>query len=224
MSIIRKHKQQGVFIIELLIGILVGIIVIAGSISAFIAISSSNRNTLETTRLVHELRTALSLIVHDSRRAGYFGQALNDMDTGTNTNPFMTAQTDIQTPTANCLLFSYDLNNDGVLPALNNAGGDERYGYRLNNSTIETRAIADPSFACDQGTWDALTNSNSVEITNLAFTLTPTAIDLDGAGPVTSTINIRNLTISMSGRLAQDNTVVRTLTETVRIRNDKFIP
>jgi hypothetical protein len=35
-------------------------------------------------------------------------------------------------------------------------------------------------------------------------------------------INIRAITITLSGFLVRDNTVIRTITETVKLRNDEF--
>ncbi len=44
----------------------------------------------------------------------------------------MTGTSDLVVPTSNCILFTYDVNKNGVLPPLGTPVSDERFGYRLS--------------------------------------------------------------------------------------------
>lgn len=217
-------KTQGFSLIELMIGILVGLFILSGSVLMFASYSKSSTDSIALTHLEHELRSAMNLIVGDIRRAGFYGNAAAMIQSGANNNPFMAAVTDIQTPVNTCVLLSYDRNNDGTLPALNTAGGDERFGYRLNNQVIQTRSITDAAFSCTQGSWENLTDSTVVQITNLTFTLAPANIFINGVDATGGMVTLRNVTITLTGRLLNDTAVTRTLSTNVRVRNDKFTP
>jgi len=217
-----KKVNRGFLLIEILIGLVVGIVILAGVISIFSGLTKANKDSLQAARLDHEIRSAMRLMVDDIRRAGFYGTADTMMYTGANSNPYMAAATDLQVPTASCILLCYDKNADGIMPALNTAGGDEHYGFRLVNNTLQTRATTDSMYSCTQGAWENLTNPNVVEMTNLAFTLNNTVMPVSGSS--TATMTIRNVTITMSARLKNDTAVSRTLTEFVRVRNDKFTP
>ena len=66
-----------------------------------------------------------------------------------------------------------------------------------------------------------MTNSNVINITALTFTLNTTTLT---TGPGTRGVAIRSVDITLTGRLVNDATVTKTLTQHIRIRNDKFIP
>lgn len=213
--------MSGYSIIELMIGLAVGTFIIIGSIFLFAASSQSNHDLLVSTRLDHELRTALSLMSEDIRRAGYSSASTNDIGKGTNTNNFMAAGIDINTPTSSCILFAYDKDETGILPALNTTPSDGRFGYRLLNNAIQLRPLSSSLFNCTANDWDNLTDPGLIEITNLNFVITPTVLTLTNG---TSTLTIRDVTITVTGQLTQDNSVSRTLSENIRVRNDKYSP
>jgi len=215
--------QNGITLIELLIGMAVGLVVLAGMIFFLVNLSQYSVSTIRQVRLNYELQAAMSLLTKDIRRAGYHFNAKNMIGLGVNSNPFMSATTDISVPSTSCVLFSYDLDNDGALPSLNTPPNDERFGYRLNNQIIQTRSQIDTNFSCNSGSWDDLTNIKIIEVTNLTFSLINTVIPLKSP-PTTESVVIRNLAISITARLASDNSVTQTLSTNLRIRNDKYQP
>lgn len=219
-----RCKQNGVTLIELMIGLLVGTILIAGIAVFYSNNSKINSQLLYTIRLEYEMNTAMALMKKDIRRAGYTSAATALLGTG-NVNPFMvTNVSDISVPASNCILLTYDLNKNGVLPALGTAGSDDRFGYRLNNQVIQIRPASDAEFACDAANWDNLTNPRILQVTNLAFVLTEDTVPLDPADPTGQSITIRDVTIDMTARLTGDNTIQRTISSHVRVRNDKYQP
>jgi type II secretory pathway component PulJ len=220
-------KQWGFTLLELMIGIGVGVAVMAGVFSTYLSFLKSNNDTIKAARLDNDLRAAMALMTTDIRRAGYWANASSAVGSGVNSNPFMTSATKIQASAdSTCILLSYDLDKNGSIPALGTAGGDERFGYRLRGGQIQSRPTTLSTFSCDDAdsSWDAITELPVMEITDLSFSISPIVIDIDGSGPGTSTITINTVNISITGRLSDDHDVTRTLTEIVRVRNDIYTP
>lgn len=220
---LTNQSQQGVSVIELLIAMAAGLLILAATVSTFIVILKSNSENLKVARLNHELRSTMKLVASDIRRAGYWSLARNDVYQNTNTNPFLSAATDLQvSPDNTCILLSYDRNKDGTLPALNTAGGDKRFGYRVRNQVVQSRPLTHTTLSCNDpdGDWDEVTSSNVVSVTNLNFTLNTVLLDVNGS----ATLTVRNVHITLTGQLVDEPTITRTLTQSVRVRNDKFAP
>lgn len=224
-----NNNQKGVSLIEVLIGLAVGIVLTFGMVVFYSNISKVSNETLTTVRLEHELQTSMNMMKNDIRRAGYSSEAAALVGTGI-INPFMVVNvSDIRVINNTCILFTYELNNKitdykGKLPPLNSAGSDNRFGYRLSNKTLQTRAATDAKFACNEGTWEDLTNPKLIQITKLNFNLSETAVPLDTATPSGPSITIRQVTIEITGQLVSDNDIERTITSQVRVRNDKYTP
>lgn len=111
-----------------------------------------------------------------------------------------------------CILFSYDANNDGLIDA-----ATERYGFRFNavDGTIETGTAVT---SCTAGSWESLNDDSNVEITDFdieAVTSTNAA--------ATVNVCVREIHLSIDGRLTTDNNVTRTVQEVVKVRNDQII-
>jgi prepilin peptidase dependent protein B len=219
-----RQVQRGVSLIELLIGIMIGAFLITGVAIFYSNNSQINNQLISTVRLEYEMQTAMKLMKDDIRRAGFNSAAAAFVATST-VNPFMvTGTTDIRAPNANCILFSYDLNLDGTVPALNTATSDDRFGYRLDNQVIQVRPTTDAEFSCTAANWEELTNPDILQITDLTFVLAEDVEPLEPSNPGGESITVRNVTINMTGQLTHYNTVQRTISSTVRVRNDKYQP
>ena len=189
-------------------------------IALYVASIKQYTKTLNTARLDQSLQASLRMMANDIRRAGFWGNAISDLSTNTNTNPFNTNDISIN-GAGNCILLSYDQNGDGLLPAVGAGTDDERYGYRLSNNAIQARPNG-ASYLCTAAAnvWENITDPNSVQITALSFVKTDRMVTV--VSPATMTV--RNVVISVTGRLTADNTVTKTLSENVKIRNDKYTP
>lgn len=219
-----NNKEKGLTLVELLISLGLATVVLAGLVGVWVSTQSQSVDTQTVARLHHDLQSAMRLMVNDIRRAGFWGLAANDLNSGTNTNPFMTAETNlVVNPSEDCILLSYDADQNGSLASLNTAGGDERFGFRLSNQAIQAR-LPSTDFSCTSGNWENVTDPSVVEVTNLTFTPSISILDLDGGGPGTASLNIRQITLQMTGRLVRTPSVTRTLIEQVRVRNDVFTP
>lgn len=216
---LKHQKLSGFTLLELMIAMSVAMVIMAGTLGVFLAMVKQSRALLEANRLDRDLTNAMSIMVTDIQRAGYWGLASTSK-----TNPFMTTgSTDIAVTGGNCILFTYDSNGDGSLPGVGTGTDDKRYGYRLSGGAIQYRPVNGSNFTCAaaSGTWTNLTDPSVVTISALSFVLTNTAISIAG-GP--STTNLRQVSISMTGQLVKDTALTKTITRTVRVYNDRYAP
>lgn len=216
-------KHMGFTLVEAMIALVINLILFAALMVMFSKNLEHNTQSINTNRLYEQLQSAMQVISSDIRRAGYWGNAKNDVGTGLNNNPFVTNSADVSINGANnCILLSYDHNSDGALPAISSTIDDERYGYRLNNGAIQARPPGAPfDCAASSTSWENMTDPNVITITALSFTPINTTLT---TGPAAQGVIIRSIDITITGRLVNDASVTKTLTQHVRIRNDKFIP
>ena len=151
------QRQRGLSIIELLIGVAVGLFILGGALKLFGDYINNNRRLVLETRVNQDMRAAADLIARDLRRAGYWGNSIAGVVT-TNNMPV-------------ALTSSYVEIGDTSLPL-----DQIIYKYAQSTSTIENFGFKfDPGLKVLQyrqgSTWQALTDPSTLIITN--FTLTP---------------------------------------------------
>lgn len=213
-------RSAGFTLVELMTALTINLILFAGIIAIFISNVNHYQNSISVNRLNQQMQTAMNLMANEIRRAGYWSNAQNDLGSDTNNNPFMANGTDISI-SGSCILLTYDSNGNGSLPSIASGVDDERYGFRLSGNAIQARPYG-AAFDCNaaQNAWENITDTNVIQITALTFTLNTSTVT---TGPGNKGIQIRNVTITMTGRLTDDNTVTRTFTQQVQIMNDKLI-
>jgi prepilin peptidase dependent protein B len=216
---LKKLLLKGFTITELMIAMSLNGLLLVALISVF-ASGLHHYNTIFETNLLHtQLQTTMKIIAADLRRAGYWSQASSIIGTHNNTNPFMTSSTDISINSTNtCILFTYDHTNTGTLPSISSSYDDLRYGYRLNNSAIQSRPWG-ATFNCNApaGDWSNITDVNLTNITALTFALN-TQVVSSGS----HTITVRDVTVTLTGSLKNDSSITESLVEKIRIANDKY--
>lgn len=210
-------KKSGFTLIEVMIALVINSILLLGVVDIFIANLEHYRKVIGVGQLNEQLQSAMYSMSSEIRRAGYSGTASNDIGTHTNNNAFQAGGTDIAVTGGSCILFTYDVDGNGSLPAISSAVDDERYGFRLNNGAIQVRP-AGATFACNAASsnWENMTDPTVITITNLSFTLNQTTVS-------SGLLVIRSVDISVTGQLVSDTSVTKTITAHVRLRNDKFI-
>jgi prepilin peptidase dependent protein B len=215
------NQIRGFTFVELLIALAINMILFVAIVGMLLSNLNHYNQSLKINRLNQELQSILNLMSNDIRRAGYWVNASNDVGTGQNNNPFVASGVDISIPNSSCILFAYDHDNNGTLASISSSVDDERYGFRLNSQAIQARPPG-AAFDCNAiaTAWENMTDTNIIQITNLTFTLTTNTIT---TGPGTQGISMRSVDVTITGRLASDNTITKTLTQHIRIRNDKFI-
>ena len=70
----QRNRQAGFTLAELMVGMTIGLIVLSGVTSAYVASSKAGRDSQSSSEQVENGRQALEFIAYDLRHAGYFGQ------------------------------------------------------------------------------------------------------------------------------------------------------
>jgi type II secretory pathway component PulJ len=216
-----KKNHQGFTFVEMMIALVINIVIFGGLLAIFSSNINNYRVNINRNRLNQQMQMAMTIMTNEIRRAGYWSNAQSDLGSAVNNNPFMANGTDITVPVGNtCILFTYDSNSNGSLPSISSGSDDERYGFRLNGQTLQSRPYG-ASFDCAAAAsaWENVTDSNIIQITALSFTLNNSTIV---TGPGNKGVVQRSVDISMTGRLTSDNSITKTLTQHVRISNDRF--
>lgn len=261
----RIHNL-GFNLVELMVGLALGTILISGLISIYVSTLVSGGSTMKSSKLSQQMSALMSVITNDVRRAGYWGQgAISDEDFLSRdlfTNPFNTVDisalalidsiasntiiTGNGADTGECLVYTYDANNDAVLD------DQDILGFRLNGSIAQMRRLGDADDArydtCTTGTWENLNDSNVISVDSLTFSLSnstcintrePDEVDNDGmngiddaaeadcytvlpvAGSGDITTETLQITINLTASLVNDPFVQSSMTQIVRVRNDR---
>ena len=217
----RRARQRGVSLVEMMIGLTVGLIVLSGILGLFSGHLRGNSDLIRTTRLNNELRGTMDMAVRDLRRATYWGASTTGVWYPTQplvqANPFF----NVDTGTAGQITYRYDVNSNGLIDA------NETFRLRRNaaDGTVEWVQL-DAGGAVVSTT--PISDPDATNITGLTFavvdrTATTTCL-VAGPGPVGPTpplLHVRQITVTLTGQLRADAATTRTLSESVRLRNDR---
>lgn len=214
--------QAGVSLVELLVGLTIGLVITGAGLTALVAHLRESRALIAQSRLMQDLRATTDLIARDLRRAGYWGDAGSGVwqrgsAATAAANPYAALATTDAPITSISLRYSRDTVENGVLDS------NEQFGFRLRNGALEAQLGAAP--------WQTLTDATSMRITR--FSLVPTAqtITLEGTChapcPAASStcppqLRVRGLTVTVSAEGVAPTTPERTVRTQVRLRNDEI--
>jgi len=214
----RKSRQSGLSLVELMVGVAVGLFVVAGATIAVANQLGDNRRLMLETQIQQDLRAAVDVIARDVRRAGYWGSAESGIwyagAVAVATNPYTVVQPSVSGAPASAVTFAYSRS------AAENGARDatDESGFRLNNGAIEMST---------GGGWQALTDSSTLRITNFQVTLNSQPVALSCFNPCPGggtaclpTQTVRDITVDITGQAVHDATVQRNARSTVRVRND----
>lgn len=228
---IRQALQRGVSMVELMVGIAVGLFLVAGATTVFVTHLGNSRQLLVEARVNQDLRATADVISRDLRRAGYWDNALSGTiavgTAGTTVlNPYvpitMTGSSQVE------YLFARDANN-----TLNT---NESFGFRravdgpTGRGVIQMKTDSTP-------TWQTLTDPTVLDIAanGLAILQTATQVPVGGACakacpppagatwtcPNAPTLTLRQYDITITGTAVADARITRTLQTRARVRNDQ---
>jgi type IV pilus assembly protein PilW len=232
----RPRAVLGFSLIELMIGMVIGLVFIGLVIGFYANTADTNNDMLKATRLEQELRATMDLIAGDIRRAGHWGNAVSMVNTGANSNPFdqinstrlcvLSGGTCIldEAPSAtlaangSCIQFAFDLDFDGT-----DDGNGERFGYALDGGRVETRSNSSGANCAASPAWQPVTDENVITIDALTFALTRVYAGTDSNSDTFGDVQVRTVDITLTGHLNSDTGVTRTIRERVRIRNDAYL-
>jgi type IV pilus assembly protein PilW len=241
MLIPRAHRalkaSHGISLIELMVGIAVGMIIVAGaSVMMTNQVTEHRRLTLET-QVQQDLRAAADLMLRDLRRAGSWAAPQNSVwAPGTTSPPVANAYagTSLEMAHGSAVLeYSYSRHKDrsrssnaAIADPEDNAmsSSTEKFGFKIEDGGILKFRIGDK--------WQPLTDNNVVVITAFNIVAQEQVIALDdfcsticpAANPTCPpTQKLRLFDISLTGHAAHDAKVERTIKLASRVRNDQIL-
>jgi len=175
--LITRKQQAGLTLVELMIGLLVGTIIIAGGLRVFTVVIRGQSDNVKLTRLNQDMRAMMDIMVRDIRRAGFVTSDPENYLSSLKNNPFfdattLGATTDIAVDdTGSCLVYSYN-KDDGSPPVVGSVPSNERFGFMLSGVLLKMRKYGATNEDCGTGSeWESISESE-VEITVLKFMLT----------------------------------------------------
>lgn len=217
---LNARRQRGVSLIELMVGLAIGLMVVAAAATMLVNRIREHRAMLVEGRLMQDLRTSMDIVTRDLRRAGYWGDAASAMrvSSAAPVNPY----TALSPASAASDAVSFRISRDAI--ENHHVDDNEQFGFRLRKGVIE--------MLIGGGSWQALTDAGTISITSFEVTPTVQQVSLRdscAASCDASTAEcgpsqqVRSLAVAMTGRATADSKVVRSLTSQVRLRNDVII-
>jgi prepilin peptidase dependent protein B len=281
-----RTPSSGFNLIELMIGLAVGLIIVTAAISVFFTSMRGMADNTKLVRLNQDMRAMMDIMVRDIRRAG-FVTSKPEYFSDLKDNPYFDSvssghTTDITLVNNNtCILYAYNRDDDRPSKIKDEHEHEdeekERLGFRViarddGSQMLQMRTSGETNENCGGDDWETITEPE-VEITGLTFAMTSTALnatsmlndtdndgcrDGDDASPTTASatcktdsppygnglcdagescntctrdgspdpacVMVRYITITLEGCLRDDPAMTQSITETVRVRNDKFLP
>ena len=229
-----RNRQAGLSIVELMVGVAVGLLVVAAATMLTATQLFENRKMMLETQIQQDLRASADIITRELRRAGAWRQAEGSVwvpTPGINTQP-KAADFSVLAPmnaAAGQVDYVYDRDIAG--------GARPQTGFRLDATAQRIQTLlALPN------TWQSLTDENTLKVDPTAgFVVTPRHVT-EPTPPVVGapqkmpcpklcpggtmdcwpTMQVREFTIDIEGT-AVDPTVRRAVRSIIRLRNDEIV-
>lgn len=223
---VRRGPQRGLSLVELMVGIAIGLVVVAGAALVASSQISDTRRLLLETQLQQDLRAAADIITRELRRAGsnaYDNLARDAVWSPTTllaaANPYTAVSPSTLAATPG---------SDVGYAYYRTAGAVGGFGFRLSaDGVIEFNLDGSPTSG-----WQALTDARVLRVTT--FTVTQNngpAVQLacakECAGGGTAcypTWQTRELVVDIVGEAVADPTVQRSIRAAAKLRNDVLVP
>jgi type IV pilus assembly protein PilW len=220
-----RRGVRGASIVELLVGLAVGLFVVAGGLMMFATFTNENRQMLQETRVAQDLRAVADLLARDLRRAGYSNVATASVWTpGMSGLPPQNAYTlmagaacdgatlNQKTTTASSSAVCYAISQD----TNNTVESAERFGFEVDGGVV---------YFVLGGNRSALSDPKSIVITDLVITPSSQVLSAANYCSKTCTTNcpevvVREFEILIKGHLPGQAETNRFLRSNVRVRND----
>ncbi|MEO5734649.1 MAG: prepilin-type N-terminal cleavage/methylation domain-containing protein [Rubrivivax sp.] len=220
------RRQSGLSLVELLVGVTVGLFVVAAASTLLALQLSDNRRLLQETQVQQDLRATADIIGRELRRAGAWGGIAA-----------ASAQS-VWRPDFN---LSQSLGS-AVSPAAGSATqvnfissrtqGILNYGFKLEQGVIKT-FLAGTGVVADQ--WQELTDPATMTVTRFLVTaqdeppvtLVCQRLCAGGGNACWPRVDVRSFVIDITAQAANQppgsQPIVRTVRSVVKIRNDQLV-
>ncbi len=207
----QSAAQRGLSLVELMVGVAIGLFVVAGASIVVSTQLGDNRRLLLETQIQQDLRATADIITRELRRAGVESNPITGVWA-----PGQTAQPSARATITHSADFS-EVGFEYVRQA--NPGP---WGFKQDGDVIRTR-VAD-------GGWQELTDRSTMRVTAFRVTpLTPVVEALPcaracSADPLDTacwpTLTMRAYQIEIEAEAVSDTRVKRSIRSQVRLRND----
>jgi prepilin peptidase dependent protein B len=241
-----RRVQRGLSIVEMMVGIAIGLIIVAAASLMVAGQLADNRRLMLETQIQQDLRAAADLISRDLRRAGYWKDAhLGTAEASAagvgRDNPYAGMELPTSAEPLRPVRFTYADRN-----AVDNQAVDanEHRGFRVSNGTIQAALGMLPSSGALN--WQPVTDpavmtvadagglvieprvecvalrceAGNADCRNRARPGTNVLTCTAGDAPCPAYQQLRNISVTITGTAAHDSSVVRTIRTQVRVRND----
>ncbi|MBC7940153.1 MAG: hypothetical protein H7Z19_10380 [Chitinophagaceae bacterium] len=213
---------RGLSLVELMVGITVGLFIVAAASLLMSTQLLENRKLLLETQLQQDLRAAADIIARELRRSGYNALSETSVWNPTVGAPVRNVFLGVNVTSGSQGGVEYDYKR------LDNAPGP--FGYRVDAGVLKVKLSAT---SAEQ----ELTDKNVVYVERLEIDLNsspPVVLPCpkDCPGPIPAgagadycwpTTAVRELVVGITGRSASDGAVRRSVQSTVRLRNDQVL-
>lgn len=202
MSLIHRRAERGLSLIELMVGLAVGLGVVVAALAATSTQARWHHDAATQARLLQDLHTASELIHRQLRRAGERAAGAVVGPAGA-ANPYTVL---VVSAAGRQILLAASRNNveDDVV------GADETVALRLEAGVVELRV--------GQGGWQALTDATLIRVTELRFDVLTTA-------PVCGRPRgVRHVAWSLEAEALALPGVRRRIDGVTRVRHDAALP
>ena len=156
MAVILVNRNKGFTLVELMVGMAISLIIMAGAVYVFVNLSKTSLQEVRSARASQQARDVMAFIVRDVARAGYRGieHQLNDPK-GSNEFQNISVNSD-----GNCISYAY--NRDDVTPS----GAINAYAIRYQSNEVQIISGGD----CDSSSgWAGISRSEDLSVSELTF-------------------------------------------------------
>jgi type IV pilus assembly protein PilW len=233
------QRQRGLSLVELLVGVAVGLFLVAGAATLFVTNLGNSRQLLLEARINQDLRATADLVTRDLRRAGYWGNSLAGTVATVVGGVSTTTPNPYRTITPGAEIVEYAFSRD--VAENNTLNNNENFGFQR----AVVNGVGTVQMKVGAGNWQTVTDPQSMDVT--AFTVTPTETDVDvraacavaccsdadvtagtcatrniAAGASCPTMRVRQYAVALTANAVGNARVIRTLQTRVRPRNDEY--
>ena len=218
-----NSAQRGIGLIELMIGVTVGLIVATGASVMLVRQLADHHRLMLETQLQQDLRAVADLLLRELRRAGYWSMAQKGVWADGATAPLnnvYAATVPAKAQDSNSVEYSYS-RADATNPEDNLLDpGREQFGFMLDGGILKLRL---------GNSWQPLTDKSTLTITGFKLHLNIQQLALDdycnipcAAGNLSCPpqLQIRRFDVSLTGRATTDPALLRRMTLSSKLRND----
>lgn len=150
-----RRAMRGLSIIELMIGVAIGLFVVAGGAKLLADGLIGNRRTVVEARIAQDLRAAADIIARDLRRAGYWDNSTSGVTGTPALNVYAPVSPGPSAVPAHAVTYSYDKDGSNTLDSA------ENLGFQL----VTANGVGRLQMQLGANNWQDLTDPRTVNVT-----------------------------------------------------------